>query len=442
MTPKTESCVYCLGSTHAIRNRVDAIVLSDALLAAQQKGISIMAMFGTRHHAALALTLGVLAMAPTASAQLFGRTTPGPDGDMTYVRAANMKFESESHDFGVVPDTNQVVCRFNFTNVGNDMLIISEVTSECGCTVPELKVRDYLPGESGSIEVRFEPKDRPGKHHKFVTIKSNDVNSPDGVRKVAIDIDVYQAVKLSVPALSIGRLIYGHGGSGEVTLTSRRSTFDLLKTEISGAFLTSEVTKRETLTDDDGTPLQAITVKFTVDPAAPMGYLDRQIMFTTRLSKEDSAETFEHLVRFHVNAHIAGQLQATPERLTFGTPTAGAEFNREVHVYNLADKPFKITGVRVETNSDVKLEVTHDTVAINGKDVARIKVAGTAPEERGSFNGTIYVTTDLPNEKELEIKFFGSVRAGSRGPIILPNQKSDSGGAATQPAGDGDSADH
>lgn len=161
MTPKTESCVYCLGSTHAIRAGVYASDLSDALLTAHQKGNPIMAMFGIRHHAVIALTLGVLAMAPTASAQLFGRTAPGTDGDMTYVRAANMKFENESHDFGVVPDTNQVVCHFNFTNVGNDMLIISEVTSECGCTVPELKVRDYLPGESGRSRFASSPRTAP-----------------------------------------------------------------------------------------------------------------------------------------------------------------------------------------------------------------------------------------------------------------------------------------
>jgi len=399
-----------------------------------------MAMFRIQHFASLTLALGVFTLASTASAQLFGRTVPGPDGQLTNVRAANLKFTSEMHDFGVVPDTNQVVTHFDFTNVGNDMLIITEILSTCGCTVPVLKVRDYLPGESGSIEVRFEPKDRPGKHQKFITVSSNDVNSIDGNRKIGINVEVYQAVKLSTPALSIGRLIFGRGGEGEVTLTSKRSTFDIKNIEITGPFVTGEVSKREDITDEKGDPTHAITVHFAVDPAAPMGYLDRQVLFTTVLSQENSAETFEHMVRFSVSAHIAGQLQATPDRLTFGTPSAGTPFDREVRIINLAGKPFTITSVRVESESDVTLNVAHDTVEANGQQMPRIRVTGNAPENRGSFSGSIWVTTDIPNEKELEIKFFGSVRAGNRGPIVVPS-KEDGAGSATSPKADERAAD-
>ena len=395
-----------------------------------------MAMFRIQHLTTLALALGVSTSASTAWAQLFGRTLPGPDGQMTNVRAANMKFTSEMHDFGLVPDTNQVVTHFDFTNVGNDMLIIAEVESTCGCTVPELKVRDYLPGESGSIEVRFEPKDRAGKNQKFITVSSNDVNSIDGKRKLGFIVEVYQAVKLSTPALSIGRLIFGRGGEGEVTLTSKRPVFDVQKVDITGPFVTGQVTRREDITDEHGDPAHAITVHFTVDPAAPMGYLDRQVMFTTLLSKENSVETFEHMVRFSVSALIAGQLQATPDRLTFGTPSAGTPFDREVRIINLAGKPFTITAVRVETESDVTLNVTHDTVEANGQQMPRIRVTGTAPENRGSFSGSIWVTTDIPNEKELEIKFFGSVRAGNRGPIVVPSKEKGTGSATDQKAGD------
>lgn len=400
----------------------------------KEKGTIAMAMFRIQHLASLALTLGVFTMTSTASGQLFGRTLPGPDGQLTNVRAANMKFVSEMHDFGVVPDTNQIVWHFEFTNVGNDMLIISEVESTCGCTVPELKVRDYLPGESGSIEVRFEPKDRPGKNQKFITISSNDVSTIDGKRKIGFNAEVYQAVKLSTPALSIGRLIYGRGGQGEMTLTSKRSTFDIKKIDITGTYVTGEVTKREDITDEHGDPAHAITVQFKIDPAAHMGYIDRQVMFTTLLSKEDSAETIEHLVRFSVSARIAGQLQATPDRLTFGTPSAGSAIDREVRIVNLAGNPFNITNVRIETESEVSLSVAHDTVEVSGQSIPRIRVTGNAPENRGSFNGSIWVTTDLPNEAELEIKFFGSVRAGNRGPIVVPAKKD--GDSATSPKAD------
>ncbi len=380
-----------------------------------------------------ALTL--LAAPSTARAQLFGRTQPGPDGDMTNVRAARIEFEQEAHDFGVIPDTGTSTCFFRFTNVGNDMLIISQVDSECGCTVPELDIRDYLPGESGVIEVRFDPKDRPGKHHKFITVKSNDVAAAE--RKLGIVVEVQQAVKLSVPAVSIGRLVQGHGGSGEVTLTSEREVFNIKEIVIGGAHVTSEIVKREKTTNAQGKPVHAVTVRYNVAPTAPRGFLDRQITYMTELSRLEGEGTMEHMVRHHLNAHIAGQLQVTPEIISIGTIPVGEEFTREVRIFNLLDKPFKVTGVRLETEADAGITVTHEMGDVGGKQVPLIRMTGKAPEQRGAFNGSIWVTTDLPDEKEVQIKFFGSVRAAGRGPIIVPPAKPEGQPSpATSPTGD------
>ncbi|MCL4195889.1 MAG: DUF1573 domain-containing protein [Phycisphaerales bacterium] len=381
--------------------------------------------------------LCLLAASSTASGQLFGRTQPGPDGDMSNVRAARIEIEKEAHDFGVVPDTGTVTCVFRFSNVGNDMLIVSQIDSECGCTVPELDIRDYLPGESGVIEVRFDPKDRPGKHHKFITVKSNDVSAPE--RKLGIVVEVQQAVKLSVPAVSIGRLVHGHGGSGEVTLTSEREVFNIKEIVIGGAHVTSEIVKREKTTNEAGKPVHAVTVRFNVAPTAPRGFLDRQITYMTELSRLDGKGTMEHMVRHHLNAHIAGQLQVTPEIISIGTIPVGEEFTREVRIFNLLDKPFNVTGVRLETEAaDAGIIVTHEMGDVGGKQVPLIRMTGKAPEQRGAFNGSIWVTTDLPDEKEVQIKFFGSVRAAGRGPIIVPpaNKPDGQPSPVTGPTGD------
>lgn len=380
---------------------------------------------------ALAASLAFLASTLPAHAQLFGRTAPGPDGDMTGVRAARIEFAKEAHDFGVIPDTGQVRCRFSFTNVGNDMLIISQIDSECGCTVPELEIRDYLPGESGTIEVRFDPKERPGKHHKNITVKSNDVSDPE--RKLGINVEVLQAVRLSAPSIALGRLVYGKGATGEVTLSSERSVFNIKSIHIGGAHVTSEIIKREVMPDVTGKQVTSITVRFTVDPAAPKGILDRQITFMTELSDLEGEGTIEHMVRHHLNAHIAGQLQVTPDRFTIGTLGPGEAFDREVRVYNLLDKPFNITGVRIDSQSTARVEVSQDFIEVATNRIPVIRLQGTTPQEKGSFHGAVYLTTDIPDEKELEIRFFGVVRAVGRGPIIAPPSEGD--GTATKPAG-------
>ncbi len=64
-------------------------------------------------------------------------------------------FEKVTHNFGDVgPGTNQL-CEFRFTNTGNSVLKIGEVTKVCGCTPFSLDKTEYAPGESGTLRVRY-----------------------------------------------------------------------------------------------------------------------------------------------------------------------------------------------------------------------------------------------------------------------------------------------
>ena len=50
-------------------------------------------------------------------------------------KQAAITFEKEEHDFGSLLQGEVVSYSFHFTNTGNAPLIISQVTSSCGCTV-------------------------------------------------------------------------------------------------------------------------------------------------------------------------------------------------------------------------------------------------------------------------------------------------------------------
>lgn len=50
---------------------------------------------------------------------------------------ADIKFEKNTHDFGVFSeDAPKVTCSFKFTNVGDELLIIHQAVASCGCTAP------------------------------------------------------------------------------------------------------------------------------------------------------------------------------------------------------------------------------------------------------------------------------------------------------------------
>ena len=60
---------------------------------------------------------------------------------------------------------------FSFKNTGDDLVVIDEIKSSCGCTTAELSQRKYKGGEAGEIKVKFNFGDRVGPQHKTVSVR-------------------------------------------------------------------------------------------------------------------------------------------------------------------------------------------------------------------------------------------------------------------------------
>jgi hypothetical protein len=104
------------------------------------------------------------------------------EGDMP-----RMDFETDFHDFGRVIQGEKVSFGFKFKNSGKSDLIISSVSSSCGCTVPDFPKTAIKPGESHKIDVKFDSEGRRGFQNKTITISSN---SQPGTQVVRIKAEV------------------------------------------------------------------------------------------------------------------------------------------------------------------------------------------------------------------------------------------------------------
>jgi len=82
-------------------------------------------------------------------------------------------FEETSHDFGQVIRGERVSYRFKFKNMGKLPLIITDVPSSCGCTVPEFSKLPVSTGEEGYVLVTFNSQTETGFRSKTVTVVSN-----------------------------------------------------------------------------------------------------------------------------------------------------------------------------------------------------------------------------------------------------------------------------
>jgi len=87
-----------------------------------------------------------------------------------------IKFENTVHDYGTIEQGADGAFEFKFTNEGKTPLILNNVRSSCGCTVPSWTKEPVQPGSGGSIKVVYNTASI-GAFNKSVTVNSNAVNS-------------------------------------------------------------------------------------------------------------------------------------------------------------------------------------------------------------------------------------------------------------------------
>ncbi len=93
-------------------------------------------------------------------------------------------FSEKSFNFGDISQGDRVEHIFEFENVGNEPLILSDVRTTCGCTAPEWPKEAVLPGEKAKVKVVFNSVGKMGMQNKVITVMSNAVNNPERVKIV------------------------------------------------------------------------------------------------------------------------------------------------------------------------------------------------------------------------------------------------------------------
>lgn len=83
-----------------------------------------------------------------------------------------IEFKVSEIDFGEIEQGANGEREFHFTNKGKAPLIISNVSSTCGCTVPSKPEEPIMPGKSGVIKVKYDTN-RIGAFTKSIMVMSN-----------------------------------------------------------------------------------------------------------------------------------------------------------------------------------------------------------------------------------------------------------------------------
>lgn len=100
-----------------------------------------------------------------------------------------IEFEKDLHDFGTLIQGEKATVNFKFRNTGRTDLVITQVKSSCGCTVPEYPKEPIKPGGEGAIKVSFDSSGRKGVQSKTVNVVHNGQPNSTVIRIKALVVE-------------------------------------------------------------------------------------------------------------------------------------------------------------------------------------------------------------------------------------------------------------
>lgn len=350
-----------------------------------------------------------------------------PVGGLLAPNAPEITFEIKDVDFGSIMNTDVQHQVFKFKNTGGGPLKILNVTASCGCTLPKLdgEKRDYMPGDTGTITVDFNPKSKMGAAHSTITVTTNDPARP------SITLNLSAVVKKLVftePALAqIGQVAKGEDKSFEVKVVGRSKDFKCTFASVSpdASAFEAAIVGEPTEIDYQGEKLTAQTVKVSIKKGTKVGYYNHVVNVRTNDEREPVAS-------FSVFANVMGDLEANPAAVSLGMLEAGKPFSGEFKIYTKSRTPFKLTGVEKlfpDIKGDFKATFESSTAPSlpsygpDGKPIARVepkpgdgpncylvKFTGTAPDTEGPFTGQVKIISDVQLEDAMSVSFHANVR--------------------------------
>lgn len=88
---------------------------------------------------------------------------------------STIAWDKSEHNFGIIGEDDGLSNTiFSFTNTTKQPVLITRVTSTCGCTAAEYTPHAIKPGEQGEIKVAFSPQGHPGIFHKAIQVYFQD----------------------------------------------------------------------------------------------------------------------------------------------------------------------------------------------------------------------------------------------------------------------------
>ena len=312
------------------------------------------------------------------------------------VAAPRISFDKITHNFGDVgPGTNQV-CEFRFTNIGNAVLRISDVTKVCGCTPFSLDKTEYAPGESGVLRVGYYADLQYGNTKKQLFVHSNDRQNP----KVALNIDARIVTKVDFEPKAL-RLSLKHQNAGcpQITLNSLDNRpFSIRSFRSTANFITAAYNPSATATS------------FVLQPMVDMAKLEQHLNGRIEIEL-----THPECKTVTINVNALPRFNVAPHPIVVRGVQAKSLITKKVRIQNNYKDAFEVESVHS------KKRIVQFVSSQKLNDGYELELSITPPAQRSQaslFTDTVVVKIKGGGNLEIPFNGFYPMRSAvSRAPL-------------------------
>ena len=96
---------------------------------------------------------------------------------LTLNSQAQLKFKDTKKNFGFVKKGEVVKIIFEYKNIGNKPIIITDAKAECSCTTIEYTKQPISPNQTGIVTILFDTKSVYDRQERAIELFSNSINS-------------------------------------------------------------------------------------------------------------------------------------------------------------------------------------------------------------------------------------------------------------------------
>jgi len=322
-----------------------------------------------------------------------------------------ISFNETEHDFGVIGEKDGTASfDFVMTNNSSEAIVITRVTTTCGCTTPNWTKEPIERGKTGTITVSYSPLGRVGPIAKTITVYVNQM--PPAYLKIKGNVvrGTMKIVPEEVYPEAVGNYLFKTKelDFGQVGWKEMR-TIRLEVYNNSDAPITQKIIKIPKYLSVDFNPAvlppktgAIIDVHLNVQDENFFGNLSGEITLQInedRHSLPFSATILDDFSQWPASKkENAGKINVSMSEINFGNFSSG--YSRTLKISNSGKS---LLNIRAIQSSDPSITVSKTKFGVNPGEIAEIKINADNKKIQSNLSSTLAIITDDPIRPVYEV---------------------------------------